>query len=1536
MKIRTTIAALSFLAAATVFGQQHPNLVKGFNTNGVYQFNGLDTVNAFNGNLNVRIPLGQPYSVSPGLSYQFALVWNNNQWLSRQEGSIYENCCTLAYPSHRSNAGFGWTMSLGRLYPASQMEGTGDWTFESADGADHQFFDELHPENDGLLGSPTPPNDPISYTRDGSYIRMQFNVATNQRIVELPDGTVYTFAAPPYNEGPWRLEKISDGYSANYVNIAYDDTALIWTVSDSRGRQHKIYFQDVPGYDDGGRQLVDRLELATFGGTTAHYDLTYLEDQSTARPFWHDPEHHDTTVPRRANLWFLESVRGGTSLTTPNTDDTTYSFAYDLGASMGFHPGQVYQMNLPTGGTIVWDLLQYPLPVQGELYLFQESFGVSARKAYARGVVPGASAPLSTVGYSATTRCDPVTSYTPCIARDSITTIRNYDGAYDPYNLSSPAPISRSEHYFSVSTFDYGIWSAGEYGQPFTHMASSGGAWLSEKQYAGTSASPLKSSYVRYDCDKSPDGRCIGTANRRVDLSRVVHDADLQYWMRTLYTDFDGYGHYRNALTNSSFPNTPERTTVVNYNAGRGTYPSYPNSSVMIPANEPWRTGLASYTKTQGSGKVFTSEMVFDTKGFLTRKRLIQNTELGATGTKDVIAVFAPDTRGRVASEEYYGGDSGAVGTQALSAATLGNRIYRVDHTETAPDSSGNWSEQSKFYGANDSLRDVTIDRNTGQVSVSRDAAGVATVYVFDFMGRMTREKPTGRAWATAEYVTTGNSEIKLKQFPNGQESGTPLTSSRYEIDGLGRVTRELTTMPGGTESDRNTFYDGLGRRTWVSELGAPAAGTTFTYDAQSRPLTATSADGSITKFSYVGDRTKTRTSYLATPLSAAKAVSTVEEYDGYGRLIAVTEPSGATTAAQPNGTNVRTEYTYDPADHLVAVKMNALGSPVQHRFFDYDGRGFLRWESQSESGMTSYTYDARGNALSKTQGAANTQFDLKFFYDSSGRPMRVDARNPWYPEYPAEPEFRVMKVFAYGDTNGTVAPVDLRKGKLTTASRYNYISPYFDWVKPMTYKISDNYEYRDPAGRRTSRDTTIFDGEWFAKSVSVSTSYNDLDLPVAVAYPMCDGCGYPPQAVDRSGETRTYDQGQLKSVSGFIGSITYWPNGMRKLLPHANGVDDKQEVGAMARPTQIAFGQYDRCVKPKFVLQPGSDTVAPDAEVTLHVSVTGTAPILYEWWDNFGNRIPPIPIDETSITVTPATTTEYHVYATNECGQTVSQAAKVTVTGCALPATGVIAAVTQPDRSWILTPDPTARAQRTYQWKRLSDNAPLGTAETQAVGTLSQTTSFSLTITDECGSATSNVTIVVPLSMSTTGLSATANGTYTEVNLTWPAVTSATSYAVERRSGGGWEVIGSPTGTSFADSQVIGAKTYAYRVKAAGTGGSSNYSNVDVATTMAFPPPIAGQAITATTSDQMLTAVNKIREAAGWAAVTWLTILSPSDPVVAVSNRITARQLLACRARMNEALQAIGASAVSYADPDAMQSGIKALHIQEVLEAVQ
>lgn len=115
-----------------------PNQQRGFAPNQVYQTGDVDHVNLFSGNVVIRLPIGQVYQVGPQLQYQFILSYNSKIWDYETEiydifgcGEIDGRMCGVRYgvPEKSSTAGFGWTLSLGRLLRPDAAAPPGPWTY---------------------------------------------------------------------------------------------------------------------------------------------------------------------------------------------------------------------------------------------------------------------------------------------------------------------------------------------------------------------------------------------------------------------------------------------------------------------------------------------------------------------------------------------------------------------------------------------------------------------------------------------------------------------------------------------------------------------------------------------------------------------------------------------------------------------------------------------------------------------------------------------------------------------------------------------------------------------------------------------------------------------------------------------------------------------------------------------------------------------------------------------------------------------------------------------------------------------------------------------------------------------------------------------------------------------------------------------------------------------------------------------------------------------------------------------------------------
>src|SRR5712691_10418497 len=130
---RLAIAVLMVLATRTVLGQENMNHARGFEPGKMYQFNGIDNVALFNGNLTINIPIGQSYPVNANLSYALHLVYNGQLWKYTAAGSQEE---IVANPMPSFNAGLGWMLSLGELRGGSSPNGgVNGWVYTTPEGS---------------------------------------------------------------------------------------------------------------------------------------------------------------------------------------------------------------------------------------------------------------------------------------------------------------------------------------------------------------------------------------------------------------------------------------------------------------------------------------------------------------------------------------------------------------------------------------------------------------------------------------------------------------------------------------------------------------------------------------------------------------------------------------------------------------------------------------------------------------------------------------------------------------------------------------------------------------------------------------------------------------------------------------------------------------------------------------------------------------------------------------------------------------------------------------------------------------------------------------------------------------------------------------------------------------------------------------------------------------------------------------------------------------------------------------------------------
>lgn len=911
--------------AETVLASQHANQSRGFDANGVYSSKAIDSINLFSGNLNLTVPIGGVYRVGSHLSYSFSLSYNSHLWTKKEicpvnsstepfhvwvrlvfvkdlgwteefepligdsdnpspRGRESGGCFTVSEPNAMANAGLGWQLSLGKLFPP-RPDATGGnpmsteravMVYESPDGSEHAFYDRLHETE--TAGSTA-----FGYTRDNTYLRMKVVDATH-REVHFPDGTIHVFEKqspnPPDGES-WRLVEMRDQFMSK-VTVSYPNNYK-WVISDSTGRIHTIDFANeaiaTPGPDPNKpyfwyQPVVKTISLAAFGGANAIYEFNY-EDKLMTRGSPHVPDFPEE--PKDVHVPFL------TSIELP--DNSSYKIPigdYDLtGAeSSAKMRGVITGIELPTGARIEWEY-QGPTSetVGGETRQLWYGYPkTSSARAYARASTGVRKRTVKEDGNTYVWKYDPYPEPAPggqncvqgdfkpeCSPKQFVNRVTDSEGNY-------------AKHYFSVFPHPFipstgrepSEWHIGEYSLPFTKYKSSIDStgeplFLSVEYFKGNDLSetdPERQVYVRYETDKIPDSDGYGSAidtNRRVVATRTVYrdnEPSLRF-TEVQYLNFDGLGHYRRVvrLGNFTASDTAENaiTEDTNYNPDRGRYEVNPvtnatssrHTYTKFPETEPWVLNTFSEKvvwKHAATGEDLSNsnlreaakkEFHFSNKGLLLRQRTLKNT--GGNGThpqqnaNDLLVINDYAADGTLSSERSYGGDLNSIQLGQLSSLPLGTPERWIGHTYDA----ARFLIRSEFKtpgGGNVAdipyLLDQVVDYRTGLVQKITEAsgiiqAGLSTHFTYDSMGRLTHIVPDSGAKTVITYTPrTPGVERASAMVVRQNAGGGTVRTEFYDYDHIGRLRTQAKQIETGAFISKRTRYNGMGWKISETEWG--------------------------------------------------------------------------------------------------------------------------------------------------------------------------------------------------------------------------------------------------------------------------------------------------------------------------------------------------------------------------------------------------------------------------------------------------------------------------------------------------------------------------------------------------------------------------------------------------------------------------------------------------------------------------------------------------------------------------------------------
>ena len=287
----------------------------------------------------------------------------------------------------------------------------------------------------------------------------------------------------------------------------------------------------------------------------------------------------------------------------------------------------------------------------------------------------------------------------------------------------------------------------------------------------------------------------------------------------------------------------------------------------------------------------------------------------------------------------------------------------------------------------------------SGKQARITDANGRANYFhYFDSANRPTSVILADGGW---NYLSYGSNGTQFDNFGGidqsfSTSSCTSCLHTQSTYDAFGRTQAEsLPSDPDGSAT-RVITYDSIGNLQTVSSAyrstSDPTYGvSSYTYDALSRPKTIAHPDGNTISVFYGADVSSaggisnelcpSGTYGLGYPELVKDEAGRPRQLwiDAFGHLIEVDEPNSSGALSVP------TCYRYSAKGDLIEVDQGNRA-----RTFSYDGLSRLLSTNTPESGLTTYTYDANSNVLTRTSPAPNqtgsARVTVTFTYDALNR----------------------------------------------------------------------------------------------------------------------------------------------------------------------------------------------------------------------------------------------------------------------------------------------------------------------------------------------------------------------------------------------------------------------------------------------------------------------------------------------------------------------------------------------------------------------
>lgn len=464
------------------------------------------------------------------------------------------------------------------------------------------------------------------------------------------------------------------------------------------------------------------------------------------------------------------------------------------------------------------------------------------------------------------------------------------------------------------------------------------------------------------------------------------------------------------------------------------------------------------------------------------------------------------------------------------------------------------WS-YSFYWKVSDAGGYLTLRRGDGQRDLfTRNADGTyaAPPNVFDTLIKNGDGTFTLTLKNQIQYEFSTIGQLTRVHEPAGNQISLTYTSGNLTsiTDSVGRA----VTLGYDTSNRITQLQDPLGRK------------VTYAYDANGRLATVTDKIGNAAgqvatqhQWKYAYDGTTQHLTTLTDPDNRVRITNTYDatgrvyqQRDGLSQLTTITYNSGATTTVDARGNS--SAQSYDDRKRAL-IDTRVVSGQTLTLTHVYDPSGNLTSVTDRNNQTTDYTYDTRGNVLTKTDPQVDQQtprYLTQFTYDGKNNPTQVTDPRTFVTTnaYDATTNVLLSVTSQIDATTNAVTKYEYsdaaNKGMPTriVAPRGN-INPTPDYIYAtnLTYDTQGNLVTRidpdaakttlgyDGAGRQTSRvdpdgyavGASAADHTWvttFNENDQVKTETNPLGSVLAHAY---DGAGDQQSTTDRNGNVSTY-----------------------------------------------------------------------------------------------------------------------------------------------------------------------------------------------------------------------------------------------------------------------------------------------------------------------------------------------------------------------------------------------------------------------------